>query len=112
MALKLNPQAIERAQYIIKAGEIDHTGVDFLPTQDDIAKFLETHTMEEYGQWFLAIDTEAPENIKDRYLYPYGDFNIVHKQALEHIAKEAPAEIAQAAQQLISLIDANESDLS
>ena len=111
MAIKLNPQAIEHAEYIIKAGEVERKNRDYQATQDEIAKFLKTHNMDEYAQWFLAIDTAIPEDNKDRYLYAYGDLRQVHREALLQVSKQADKEIAQAAKQLISLIDASDSDV-
>lgn len=93
MAVKLNHSAVENAKRLIKAGEVERGDTwnwkEHQPTPDEIDKFLNTHTTHEYGLWFLGIDTEFPENNADRYVLPYGDLKIVHKNALASSKKEA-----------------------
>ena len=42
-----------------------------------------------YGLWHLAIDTEASEDTKSRYGFPYGDFSKVNRAALIHAKQRA-----------------------
>jgi hypothetical protein len=112
MAIRLHEAGFEHAKELIKGGlEVERRTCDWQkhkPTQDEVAKFLETHYLQEYGLWFLGIDTDAPENDKNRYIFPYGDLKIVHKDALikaeEEAARQGHEEIQQAAIKLIEMI--------
>lgn len=116
MAIKLNQQGFDYARHLIKVGEFNHdhcageeAWTENKPTVSDEARFLETHNMPEYGQWFLALDTENPENDKKHYVYAYGDFNLVHESGLKAVKEEAKRnnhkEIEHAAQQLLDMIE-------
>lgn len=109
MALKFHEPGFAYAQRLITEGEVLHDSLEkwqeSAPDRDDKVRFLNTHSIHEYGQWFLAIDEDKPENSIERYAYPHGDFNEVHKSALLTIEQENPSpEITRAAQQLLSLI--------
>lgn len=48
------------------------------------------HTLDEYGTWFLGINTDADQKDKSKFDYPFGDLQVLHKSALvagEKIAK-------------------------
>lgn len=94
MAIKLNQSGYDRAVEIIKNGlevENDTNNWDEVkPTPDEDLHFIQTHSLEEYGEWFLGIDTD-PE-LKDnrrKYVYPHGDFNVLQKSALLNSEKQA-----------------------
>ena len=36
----------------------------------------------EYGKWHLGIDDSEPDDTKERYKFPYGDFELVHRCGL------------------------------
>ena len=112
MAIKLNESAVENAKKLIKAGEVEH-GIkwnwqEHQATTDESDKFLNTHTVKEYGLWFLGIDTTVPDNDKDRYLFPYGDLKIVHKNALieakKQVTKNGYKPIEEAIDTLLAMI--------
>ncbi len=113
MAIKLNEAGFEHAKELISGGlEVERRADNWnahKATADEVAKFLETHYLEEYGLWFLGIDTEAPENSKDRYVFPYGDLKIVHKGALivaeEEAARKGAKEVQEVAKTLLDLIN-------
>jgi hypothetical protein len=113
MAIKLNQAGYDHAVAIIKNGlevEQDTNNWDEIKaTEDEIIRYLDSHTLSEYGEWFLGIDTEADPNDKSKYIYPFGDFNVLHKGALTLIEKEAAranhADIKKAVQQLLELVD-------
>jgi hypothetical protein len=109
MSIKLNSEAITYAKKLIHAGEIDHNAHDWQevkPTHDEVSKFLNTHSLEEYGVWFLGINTGAPASDKSHYCFPIGDFKLISKAALKSVAHDAAAQgltdIAAQAQELIS----------
>lgn len=113
MAIKLNEAGFEHAKELIKGGlEVEKKACDWnahKATEDEIDKFLETHYMAEYGLWFLGINTDMSENAKERYVFPYGDFKIVHKSAIiiaeEDAARKGAREVQHAAKQLLELIN-------
>ena len=113
MAIKLNEAGFEHAKELIKGGlEVEKKAGNWnahKPTNDEVAKFLETHYLEEYGLWFLGINTDVPENTKERYVFPYGDLKIVHKDALivaeEDAARKGAKEVQEAAKHLLEMIN-------
>lgn len=115
MAIKLNKRAVEHAKKLIKFSEFercDHnnTWAEDQATIDEEIYYMDNHSMEEFGLWFLGINDEAPANIKEHYEFPYGDFKEVHRCGLEVALKDAAKgkhkEIENAARELIALIDA------
>lgn len=110
MSVKLNKAALDHAESMIKNGlEVEHDSGNWnevKPTPDEHVRFLNTHSLDEYGLWFLGINSDADQNSKDKYLYPYGDFSVLHKSALVAIEQQAAKdhEIKVAVQKLLSLI--------
>jgi hypothetical protein len=113
MSIKFNKNAYEHALELIKVGEVEHgkkwDWQAHKATLNDTVRFLDTHNMDEYAQWFLAENTEIDKNNKERYLYPYGDLQIVHRNgiqaALDKAQKEGNREVADAARKLLDIID-------
>jgi hypothetical protein len=97
---------------MIKKGvEVEHTSNNWeevKPTADDELHYIETHSLDEYGQWFLGINTDVAEDRKSKYVYPFGDFKVVQKSALmvvEEVAgKKHQHEIKDVAHQLLTKI--------
>ena len=113
MAIKLNEAGFEHAKELIKGGlEVEKKDCDWnahKPTKDEVAKFLENHYLEEYGLWFLGVNTDIPENMRERYVFPYGDLKIVHKTAVllaeEEAARKGVKEVQEAAKRLLEMIN-------
>lgn len=111
MAIQLNKQAFDNAAKIIKNKlEVEHQTdwQEARPTPNDEVRYLDTHSLEEYGLWFLGINTQADPKSKSKFVYPYGDFNVLHKSALLASKKEAEKnkdhEIVKAIDQLLAMI--------
>lgn len=112
MAIKLNQEAYEHAVRLIKNGlEVEHdlnNWDEVEPTEDEVVNFIDTHSLKEYGVWFLGIDTDADPKDISKYLYPTGDLKIVHQSALLKSVEEAVyyghEEIKNAAEGLLRLI--------
>lgn len=112
MAIKLHNAGFEKAEEMIRHGiEIEHTSNNWekvKPSVDDELNYLGSHSLEEYGLWFLGIDTSAPSENRSKFVYPFGDFNVVQESALivaEELAKtNHHDEIAVAAQKLLKKI--------
>lgn len=112
MAIKLHKEGFDHAKAVIENGlEVEHSSNwdAVKPTKDEEVRHLNTHTLDEYGIWFLGIDTEVPENDKSKFVYPHGDLKVVHKSALiiaeEQAREKGHKDIQKAAQELIELID-------
>lgn len=114
MAIRLNQEAYNQAVSIIKNGlEVEHDSNNWQevkPTEDEVIHYLDTHSLKDYGRWFLGINSEADPNDKSKYLYPVGDLKVVHKSALLLAEKESArsnhAEIRGAVRKLLEMIDA------
>jgi hypothetical protein len=113
MAMKLNEAAYKHAVAIIQNGlEVEHDSKnwdDVKATSDEEVRFLNSHNMEEYGSWFLGIDTDADPKNRNKYRYPFGDFSVLHRSALIAAEKEAGKhhhhDIKMAVQKLLAMID-------
>ena len=113
MSIKINQAAYDHAVEIIKDGlEVEHdvsNWKEVKPDVDEMARYLNTHSLDEYGLWFLGINSDADQNSKDKFVYPYGDFSVLHKSALIAAEQEAGNkhlhEIKSAAQKLLTMIE-------
>lgn len=109
--MKVNEQAVAKARELIKKHQYDKESdwSETQPSADEESAFLERHDWNEYGKWFLAIDTGAGEETKDRYNFPYGDFRRVHRDGLiaakQRAAQYDHADIEKAADELLQLLD-------
>lgn len=116
MAVKLHKAGYEHALKLITGGlevEPDHGNWDEVqPTQDEIVKYLDTHSLKEYGLWFLGVDTSKAEKDPAHYVYPYGDLKVVHESALIIAEEDAMdkdlTDIEQAAGVLLDMIEQDE----
>ncbi len=114
MAIKLNKSAYEHAVEIIKNGlevepDTNRSWEEEKATDDEEIRYLNTHTLNEYGLWFLGVDTDADPEDRSKFVYPFGDFNVVHKSALlvakKEAAKNGDKEIEEAARKLLEMVD-------
>jgi hypothetical protein len=113
MAIRLNQRGIEYAQERIRAGEVDHLKEpwsEHQATEDEKDKYLQTHYIAEYGQWFLGENTDYIDGGgQERYVYPHGNLGLVHISALRVAEQQARenghTEIADAARQLLELAE-------
>lgn len=117
MSIKLNHAAMEHAKYLIQAGEVesfDSNWNEEKPTPTETDLFIDTHTMEEYGAWFLGKNDEYDKETQEHYEYPYGDLKEVQRSALVYslaqAEKNSHSEIAQAARELLELVDDKEAE--
>lgn len=112
MSIKLHKAGYEQAETMIRKGlEVDtisNNWEEVKPTVDDELGYLEGHSLDEYGLWFLGIDTEKPADNRAKFVYPFGDFYVVQESALivaeEQAKKMHHDEIVQAAHNLLKKI--------
>lgn len=83
MSVKLNDRSFEYAQDLIRHGKyvIDERDdwSEHQPSTGQENAFIEKQGFSEYAHWHLGIDTDADEDTKARYKFPYGDFEKVHR---------------------------------
>lgn len=109
--MQLNPAALEKAKALIDEGKFrintPWREVQPSPTAED--KYLAMHGWDAYAQWYLAVNPQAAEGTKERYLFPVGDFNAVHRSGIvaakSRAEKEQNADLAAAAEEILDLFD-------
>jgi hypothetical protein len=50
--------------------------------REDENAFLESHSWDEYGEWYLGLSDDATDETKSRYGFGYGDFRRLHRSGL------------------------------
>jgi hypothetical protein len=80
----VNERAIEHARRLIDARQyvLESEWGEVQPRAEDENAFLERHTWDEYGEWYLGLTEGATEETKSRYAFVYGDFRRVHRTGL------------------------------
>ncbi len=108
---KVNEPAVKQARRLIDEGAVDtETGWgDAAPSAAAGNKEIDREGYDGYGRWHLGVDTEASEETKDRYAFPYGDFKKVNRSALIHAKQRASQndhkEIEKVASDLLDRLD-------
>lgn len=108
---RVNRAGVDKAKAMIRARQYDGSTSwsEAAPDAERENEEIERHGYEGYGEWHLAIDTEASEETKDRYGFPYGDFRRVNRAALIHAKQRAAQnnhdEVAEAADGLLREMD-------
>ena len=46
------------------------------PRADDENAYLESHSWDDYAEWFLGLTEGATEETKARHAFVYGDFDV------------------------------------
>ena len=81
---ELNEAAVARARELIDARQyvLRSDWGDVQPKADAENAYLENHSWEEYGGWFLGLTVGASDETKARHAFVYGDFRRVHRMGL------------------------------
>jgi hypothetical protein len=112
--VRLNERAYAHARNLIADGkavldERDAWSED-QPSAARENEFIRDHGWSEYARWYLGIDEEATEETKERYEFPYGDFERVHRcgvlSAESRAAQYKHDDIETAAAHLHGMLDA------
>jgi hypothetical protein len=112
--MKVNHQALYRAKDLIQKGKFvaDSDWSEAQASSDDENTFLAHHDWVEYGEWFLATDSNESAETKGHYKFPYGDFERVHRSAVIAAKQRASQydydNVRDAADTLLTLIDLQE----
>jgi hypothetical protein len=108
---KVNDNGLTHARKLIDEGKVDTSTEwsDAAPSTDEENRQIDKDGYDGYGRWHLAIDTEASENTKSRYGFPYGDFSEVNRAALIHAKQRAAQnghdDVEKAADKLLQRVD-------
>lgn len=108
---RVNKAGVDKAESLIgsKQYDLDTNWSEASPSTAEQNSHIERHGWDGYGEWHLAVDTDASEETKDRYGFPYGDFRRVNRAALIHAKQRAVQndhdDVAQAADGLLSRLD-------
>jgi hypothetical protein len=111
MRLKVNQKAVEKAKQLIDEGKfrINTPWREIQPSDVAELKYLTQYGLDEYGQWYLALDSDVIGDSKDRYRLPFGDFNAVHRSgvivARQRAAENHALDIETAADEILDLFD-------
>ncbi len=114
MAVILNKSAFEHAKRLIEKGSYVFDEKDMWsehqPSAQEENEYIEEYGFEQYGKWYLGVDTDENEDTKGRYKFPYSDFAKVHRcgvlAAENRIGQYKYNDIEQAAAHLHGKIDA------
>jgi hypothetical protein len=86
MSVKLSRRAYEHAQTLVDEGKVVLDDRDawseHQPSTREENDYIEAHGYDAYGLWHLGVDDTKDPDTKARYLFPYGDFEDVHRCAV------------------------------
>ncbi|MDA8392469.1 MAG: hypothetical protein M0Z87_06645 [Actinomycetota bacterium] len=108
---RVHDAGVAKAKKLIRDGAYDDCTEwsDAAPSAAQANDEVKRHGYEGFGEWHLAVDSDASERTKARYRFPYGDFSKVNRAALVHAKQRAVQndhpEVAEAAQKLLELMD-------
>ena len=80
----VNQRAVTHARKLIDAHRyvLESDWGDAQPSADEENTFLETHSWDEYAEWYLGLTDGANDDTKARYGFVYGDLRRVHRTGL------------------------------
>jgi hypothetical protein len=108
----VNRAAVARARKLIDAHQyvLDSEWGSVQPRADDENAYLESHSWDDYAEWFLGLTEGATDQTKSRYAFVYGDFRRLHRSGLiacqYRAAEWRHKEIELAAHDLLQHLDA------
>jgi hypothetical protein len=107
----VNERAVEKAKRLIESRQyvLNSQWGDVQPDAAAENAYLESHSWDEYGEWYLGL-TEGPcDESKARYAFVYGDFRRLHRTGIiachYRAAEWRHKEIELAAHELLQLLD-------
>ena len=112
--VRLNERAYDHAKELIGDGKavVDERDdwSEHQPSSHQENAFIRDHGWGEYARWYLGINEEADDETKERYEFPYGDFERVHRcgvlSAESRAAQYKHTDIETAAAHLHGMLDA------
>jgi hypothetical protein len=108
----VNRAAVARARKLIDARQyvLDSEWGSVQPRADDENAYLESHSWDDYAEWFLGLTGGATDETKSRFAFVYGDFRRLHRSGLiacqYRAAEWRHKEVELAAHDLLQHLDA------
>jgi len=80
----VNTAAVAHARKLIEARQyvLDSDWGEVQPNAESENAYLEKHSWEDYGSWFLGLTEGANDETKARHAFVYGDLRRVHRSGL------------------------------
>ncbi|SED05517.1 hypothetical protein SAMN04489844_3573 [Nocardioides exalbidus] len=80
----VNTAAVAHARKLIKTRQyvLDSDWGEVQPNAEAENAYLEKHSWEDYGSWFLGLTEGANDETKARHAFVYGDLRRVHRSGL------------------------------
>ena len=111
--VRLNETAYDHAKALVAEGKavIDERDdwSEHQPSAREENEYIQEHGWRAYARWYLGINEEADEETKERYEFPYGDFEKVHRSGLiacvYRAAEWRHKEVERAAYRLLQHLD-------
>jgi hypothetical protein len=107
----VNERGVARAEQLIDARQyvLRSEWGDAQPRAEAENAYLQSHSWEEYGAWFLGLTEGPSDETKARYAFVFGDFRRIHRSgiiACQYRAAEwRHKEIELAAHELLQRLD-------
>ena len=111
MAVQLNQQALEHARRLLDDDQymINTVWRTSAPTPEQERRFAESHGWDDYSKWYLGVDPDAPVDSIERYKFPYGNFQKLHRSgviaAKQRAAQNQYDDIVEGTDVLLDLLD-------
>jgi hypothetical protein len=108
----VNPAGVEHARKLIEGRQyvLDSDWGESQPKAADENKYLESHSWEQYAEWFLGLTEGATDETKARYAFVCGDLRRLHRSGLiacvYRAAEWRHKDVERAAYDLLQLLDA------
>lgn len=80
----VNKRAVARARELIDSHQyvLESSWGDVQPSAEEENAYLESHSWDDYAEWFLGLTEGATDETKARYGFVYGDFRRLHRSGL------------------------------
>jgi hypothetical protein len=80
----VNKAAVEKARQLIDGRQyvLNSDWGESQPTAADENKYLESHSWDDYSEWYLGLTEGATEETKARHAFVYGDLRRLHRSGL------------------------------
>ena len=109
----LNKKGYDNAKSHINSDKVDMSSDwNFSPEDGNTLLGDDGDNWDNYSKWFLYIDTDASEETKERYKFPFGKEDKVYKSALNAIRQRAAqfdyTDVFDAAGELLDMIKEKE----
>lgn len=108
---RVNDDGVAKARQMIDSNQYDLETEwgEAAPSSEESNAKIDRDGYEGYGEWHLAVDTEASEGTKDRYAFPFGDFKRVIRSGLiaakQRAAQNDHDAVEKAADELLDRLD-------